>query len=229
MKLKPIALAAVLGLALAQAEAADVVGSTSGVWTNYSPLSATVTGAGTSVFTWGSGAAFQSPPNQLSFVGNAFASPFETKFKVGTVSYFNGTTAVGSTADTVDLRLTLNFTTPALGNVTGDYGFQLISTPNVGDPDGDADFVKLPGLFSSTAFMIGGTTYHVKLTGFENVVGDGFLVSDATEFHVREFGTASADLYAEVTTQAIPEPETYALMLAGLGVLSMVARRRKAR
>jgi hypothetical protein len=29
------------------------------------------------------------------------------------------------------------------------------------------------------------------------------------------------------TTAAIPEPETYALMMAGLGVIGFVARRRK--
>ena len=32
--------------------------------------------------------------------------------------------------------------------------------------------------------------------------------------------------YASPTMDAIPEPETYTLMLAGLAVLSLVARRR---
>ena len=167
-------------------------------------------------------------PNSLSFTGGLFASAFETKFKVGTLSYFNGTTALGSTADSVDLALTLNFTSPALGNVVGNYGFLLNSTPNTGTADENADFVSLPSLFSETSFLIGGTEYRVKLTGFENVVGDGFLASTASEFHVREGGTASADLYAVVTTATpVPEPETYALMLAGLGALGFMTRRRK--
>jgi hypothetical protein len=227
MNFRTMALAAAFGFAFAQAQAADVEGSTSGVWVNPLPGSATVTGVGTPVFTWGDSTGFGTPPNQLGFAGNAFASAFETKFKVGTISYFNGTTLLGTTADTVDLSLSLNFTSPALGAVVSNYGFALNTTPNVGTPDENADFVSLPSLFSTTSFLIGSTEYRVKLTGFENVVGDGFLVSSDTEFHVREGGTASADLYAVVTTAPVPEPETYALMLAGLGAVGMVARRRR--
>ena len=228
MKFRTIALAAAFGLAFTAAQAADVEGTTSGNWVNPVPGTATVTGVGTPVFTWGDSTGFGTPPNQLSFAGGAFASAFETKFKVGTISYFNGTTAIGSTADSVDLALTLDFTSPALGGIVSNYGFSLITTPNTGTEDENADFVALPSLFSSTSFFIGSTEYRVKLTGFENVVGDGFLVSSATEFHVREGGTASADLYAVVTTApAVPEPETYALMLAGLGVVGFMARRRR--
>lgn len=228
MELRAIVLAAAGAFAFASVQAADVEGSTSGVWVNPLPGTATVTGVGTSTFTWGDSSAFGSPPNSLSFTGGAFSSAFETKFKVGTISYFNGTTALGTTADSVDLGLTLNFTSPALGGVVGNYGFLLTTTPNVGTPDENADFVSLPSLFSETSFLIGGTEYRVKLTGFENVVGDGFLVSSATEFHVREGGTASADLYAVVTTASpVPEPETYALMLTGLGLLGLAARRRR--
>jgi hypothetical protein len=38
-------------------------------------------------------------------------------------------------------------------------------------------------------------------------------------------GTSTGDLNLQVS--AIPEPETYALMLAGLGALGFVAKRRK--
>jgi len=38
-------------------------------------------------------------------------------------------------------------------------------------------------------------------------------------------GTSTGDLNLQVA--AIPEPETYAILLAGLGLLGFVARRRK--
>ena len=89
--------------------------------------------------------------------------------------------------------------------------------------------LDLPTTFSTTSFPIGSTTCNVKPTGFEDIVGDGFLTSDDTALHVREGGTASADLFAEVTTQtaAVPEPQNMALMFAALGMTGLVARRRR--
>jgi hypothetical protein len=225
MKLHHLALACAATFAFAHAQAADVEGSTSGAWVNPAPAAppVVVTGVGTPVFTWGESAL----PNSLSFRGTAYASPFETPFRVGSISYFNGTTTLGTTPDSVQLALTLDFTNPALGAITSNYDFTLITTTNTADPIESADFVKLPSLFSSTSFFIGSTEYRVKLVGFDNVVGDGFLESSASELHVIEGGTASADLFAIVTTQPVPEPETYALMLAGLAAIGGVVRRRQ--
>ena len=222
----------VAGLALAVAQGAlaqPVSGTTTGVWVAPTPSAPPIvtTGVGTSTFTWGDATGFGTPPNSLSFAGGAFSGLLETPFKVGTITYFNGTTAIGSTPDSINLSLTLAFSLPALPPVVGSYLFTLNSTPNTGTADENADFVNLPSAFSSTDFLIGGTTYRVKLTDFENIIGDGFLTSDALQFHVREGGTASADLFASVTTQPVPEPETYALMLAGLMVITAVARRRR--
>ncbi len=219
-----------LGLVMAQAALAQPVsGSTSGVWVDPNPSAAPIVtaGVGTSIFAWGDSTGFGTPPNSLTFVGGPFNGVLETPFKVGTITYFNGTTALGSTPDSINLALTLNFGVPALPPVVSSYLFTLNSTPNTGTDDENADFVNLPSAFSSTDFLIGGTTYRVKLTDFENIVGDGFLTSNALQFHVREGGTASADLFASVTTQPIPEPETYALMLAGLAAVGAIARRRR--
>ena len=222
----------VLGMAVAQAGLAQSVGgSTAGTWVDPTPSLPPIvtTGLGTPDFTYGDGNGFGTGPNSLSFAGTTFASVVETPFRVGTITYFNGTTAVGTTPSSVMLNLGLTFTEPLLPPVFGSYLFTLNTTPNTSDPDASADFVDLPSGFSFTDFVIGSTTYRIRLTGFENVVGDGFLTSNPLQLHVREGLSARADLFAVVTTQVntIPEPETYALMLAGLAAVGVFARRRR--
>jgi len=170
----------------------------------------------------------------MTFAGVPFNTTTETPFQIGTLTYFNGTTVLGSTPNTIDLSIALTFTIPGAGTQTSDFTLGLVSTPNTSDPIASADYVYFPSAFSSTIFTIGTTQYTVMLTGFENVVGDaGFLGSNGnTEFHVEEGGTASADLYGEVTTNltgVVPEPSTF--FIAALGAGGMIAfelRRRKA-
>lgn len=207
--------------------AADpVVGTSSGTWVDPTPPSATVSGVGTPTFSWGRTTA-NSIDDLLTFTPVAgFSGTAGTPFKVGSVFYQNGAIFAGSQANSVSLQLDLNFSTPSFGPVTGKYVFDLVSTPNNSNPDQSADIINLPALSSSTSFVIGATQYQVKLSGFQNVVGDGFLTSSNSQFHVREQLSATADLYAVVTAQPVPEPATYGMMLAGLGVLGLLARRR---
>ena len=231
MKLHSILTMLVLATMAASAKPAPVAGSSSGQWVSPNPSGGSIvtTGVGTPDFTWGDASAFELGNNSLSFSGASFASVTETPFMVGSIQYHNGTTALGSTPDFISLALDLNFGAPSIGHVISTYVFGLNSTPNSDDPDASADFVSLPSGFSTTSFAIGSVIYNVKLTGFQNIHGDGFLASSASEFHVREGGIATADVYAVVTTQMIPEPQTYALMLAGLGAMGMVVRRRTRR
>ncbi len=85
---------------------------------------------------------------------------------------------------------------------------------------------------TSTTFSANGKTYTLQLTGFTNVVGDGFLQSNSNEFHVEEGQTASADLTGKITTNltAAPEPSTIvSACMAGLIGLGYAWRRRKAK
>jgi hypothetical protein len=150
-------------------------------------------------------------------------SPFgpiasEVPFQIGAITYTNGTIPSGTEADSVDLVITLTFTQPDGIDESFDFTFQLINTTNTSDPDESADFVFLPSLFPSSVFVVDDVAYTLELTGFQNVLGDGFLVSDATQFHVREQGTASAELWGKVTTNVsaiVPEPSTCAMGIAG--------------
>jgi hypothetical protein len=203
--------------------------STSGVFSN--PVlesSGVTTGVGTNFFTWGTPISGSSS-SSLGFAGvPSFSTSTETNFLLGTLEYHNGRIQTASGATGVDLEITLTFTIPAVPDQTFVFGLVLVNTPNVSDPDAAADYVFLPSSFSSTTFMFGGTEYTLEVLGFQNVIGDGFLASSGTEFHVREDLGASAELWGRVTAdipEPIPEPTT--LLLLGSGLLGLFGRRRR--
>ncbi len=72
-----------------------VSGTASATFTNPQPTGGAIatTGVGTASFTWG---ARFIPVNQMHFTGSAFASNFESPFKLGTLAYFNGLSATGT-------------------------------------------------------------------------------------------------------------------------------------
>ncbi len=214
-------------LAAMPAHAADVAGTTSGVFINPLPGTASVSGVGTNDFLYGDDAT-GGGRNELKFTGTPFSANFESQFKIGTLFYYNGATF--NPATSVDLKVTMDFSLPgALPDSISTFTFNLMSTDNVGTPEQQADFVYFPGVYGGNSFMIGGTTYFVELTGFQNVVGDGFLASDASALHVLENHSATADLYAKVTATAprgVPEPASWAMMVIGLGVVGTALRRR---
>ncbi len=119
------------------------------------------------------------------------------------------------------------------------------STVIIGNP-----MVAIPFFFDSFTFSlaapgdISGGTFSVGITGFTAVLqdatfaaigidtnpNDGFSFAGlaAGNYSLNFLGTAPAGgAYGGVLT-AVPEPETYALMLAGLGIVGFVAARRRA-
>src|SRR5882672_4855975 len=133
-------------------------GDSSGTFVNpVGPAGIVVTGVGTSHFTWGTG--IGGGPSSLDYNHFPFSGvPAETSFLLGTLTYFNGTIAGGSEANTVDLNLAVNFTDPSGISHSFLYGLQLINTPNTGDPIASADYVILSS-FPTTRFDVGGISY----------------------------------------------------------------------
>lgn len=210
------------------AHAVPIAGSSSGIFTNPTgPAGMQVTGVGTSSFTWGDGSAFGSPPSSLAFAGTSFSTETSIFFDIGDITYFNGTIAAGTQADTVDLELALSFTTPSGINESFTYLLSLINTPNTSDPNASADIVQFPTTLPTSTFTIGGTTFTVGLE-VGTVTGGGF--SSQTTFSVLEGQSATARLRGIVTSEGvaqIPEPGTLALF--GIGLIGLgFARRRSA-
>jgi MYXO-CTERM domain-containing protein len=180
------------------------------------------TGLGTNDFSWGVG----SPPSSLLFNGTAFSTEVDQPFVVGTLDYFNGSTAFGTQANSVDLEMTLNFTSPTGVDVVLVFPFELVNRPNNLGPIGGADSVFLSSQTAGRFFNIGNEFFSMEI-GFANATEGGF--ENVDEFFVLENETASADVIGVITSAVTPEPSTFVLALLGLLSLGMIGRRRRRR
>ncbi|GGB28686.1 hypothetical protein GCM10011380_17910 [Sphingomonas metalli] len=230
--MRNLALAAALGAAVfaSPALAANTVsGTTSATFTNPQPSTGVTTGIGTANVTWGTAATDVNKDfkaNSLSFKSNSpFAAALGQQFTIGSLTYYNGTILNGTELTGLTFNLSINFTDPALGLLTKSFALGLKSTPNTGTDDENADYIYLPSLQSTANFTANGQSYAFELRGFANVKGDGYLNSTSREFHVRENGTATADVYGVLT--AVPEPATWAMMLVGFGMVGAATRYRR--
>jgi hypothetical protein len=106
---------------------------------------------------------------------------------------------------------------PTISNVVGDT---LVSVANGGGPTGIFDF----------RFDLTGSQ-QTRLTANETVSWDATfsqpvtLTSDSFALHVQGLTTEQGGS-GWYTATPVPEPETYAMMLAGLGMLGFTARRK---
>jgi hypothetical protein len=69
------------------------------------------------------------------------------------------------------------------------------------------------------------------VVGSSSALEHDFLKVAAGNYHVEikgdAFGSKGGSYAGSMTVSAVPEPETYAMMLAGLGLIAVVSRRRK--
>ena len=183
------------------------------------------------------------PVNAFEFIPNAGSSDVVSgqTFSLGTFRYTNGQWF--PRAD-IGFTLTTHSAEPSFDGITLSGTMRLIST-SVGDvapfnPYDEADFFYLldnPSLGSARVFEAAnfhtslqpsgnpGNTGDFALTGFiGSLHPNGFVPLNAAGFTTRSIVGGPVDL--STIHPPIPEPESYAMLLAGLGLLGVVAHRK---
>jgi opacity protein-like surface antigen len=131
--------------------------------------------------------------------------------------------------------------------VQGQNTFIGMTGPN--DPlfSGGSDVITFLGLASGAYNFVvtlsgQNVTFNQTLSNLNGTKGEAFgngkyrffgveTTASVAPFKLNLFGTASAGaMYSgEVTVSAVPEPETYGMLMAGLGMLGFMARRKAAK
>jgi hypothetical protein len=187
------------------------------------------TGVGTSTFKWGDGQPnepiYGTPANEMSFIGNPFQVKDGVVFKIGDLTYYNGTVPQGTNVDSVSLNLALSFLAPFPFSEAFKYELDLENTTNVGDPEKDADSVIVKNTFSDRSFSFGGDDYLLELIGFSQDGGN----TAVRKFRVYENQNTTAGVYARITRITPPRKVPDPTSLAGLSIISIYLLSRKSK
>jgi hypothetical protein len=216
-----------------QAQALTFSGNSSGVWGEPTPGGMNPdfkasSPPGSNLFTWGDPDDFGTGPNQLTFAGNTFSSEMGSLFKIGDLTYFNGSVTPGTSVESVPLNLHVSFGDRVNVSEVFDFNFQLVNTPNDSPIAADnADFVYVGKNFGNRNFTFADKKYTLSLTGFREKES----TTDVSDFRVLEGKETTAAIFAKITqvppdTKTIPEPGT----VAGLSLLGiyLISRRKSA-
>ncbi|NJL49234.1 MAG: PTPA-CTERM sorting domain-containing protein [Leptolyngbyaceae cyanobacterium SM2_5_2] len=167
--------------------------------------------------------------NFVQFDGEgSFSASVDSIFKVGNLTYRNGTTLASTGFDgDFPLSIQLSFTNPSGINESFSYLFNILNTDNsTGDPvlDGDVLRFSAAGL-SNSSFTVGSTSYTLTLLGF--AADDGATLIN--QFNSPEGATATAGLYGKITAVPVepPAPIPTPALLPSLVTMGVAALRRR--
>ncbi|MEO8616730.1 MAG: choice-of-anchor K domain-containing protein, partial [Luteolibacter sp.] len=205
-------------------------GYTAGMDLHDAPASLSTSGpAGSAAFQWGMASTSSSYPHSSALwfqpITSSNVAPGES-FNIGSLFYRNGTITSNSGASSVDLALTLSFSSPSgIAPVSTVFTSDLINSPNTSDPVASADIVSLRNTAAPLNFKdAAGNQYFLELSfKVDQTTIDGTL-STPSEFRVFEGGQGRADLLGRFVTAPIPEPST--ALLSVLGALAFFRRKR---
>ena len=167
--------------------------------------------------------------------GSAMAAKVTVQ-KPGTVTITNRAAALGNTPATSG---------PVVQTIGGVNYTAFTDVYTFGVPDAkdsiSASFNQSVNLgknidFTSITLEGGGHTYNFTMTSANKVDEVWTLPSSikldhgvSYKFNVSGITTGSATYAGNLHVTAVPEPETYAMLLAGLGLVGAIARKRKAK
>lgn len=205
------------------------VGMVSGVFTNPQPATAVVSGVGTDRFAWGTGS-----PSSLAFSSQAFDTTPGAKFKLGRLTFTNGTNGAGTAADSVNLEISLSFDNIPEHNFKISPKLFIISTPNVeGDAQASADIVSGFG-YMLHAFEGGTVSVDLMARLNSGLTRTGLSQGDGSDVDLSPFDPAGIFSIGDFSfenlvgdgfiTLQVNEPSTYLLIVVALsGILALRA------
>ena len=216
-----------------QVEAAVFSGEVSGIWKQPQPginTQPVYSGVGTNAFSWGDPTRFPNAfANQLVFEGSSFSANMGSLFKIGDLTYRNGTVLLDTSVESVPLNLKLSFNKPPEVNqdFNYDYEFYLQNVPNLSDnPELNADFVFVNKNSAKPSFVYGGNTYTLSLTGFSQNNGK----TNVSEFRVLEPEKTTAPIFARINkvslSKTVPQPG-FLIGLSALGIYLIAQKKVK--
>lgn len=114
-------------------------------------------------------------------------------------------------------------------NATGlvELSFWYSARPGTATTTNDI-FVSFGNSFQTTVLHgVGNTTGTNQWQHFSQIIDLGKSGSAVLSFYARGVSDSYGGSLDNISVTAVPEPETYAMLLAGLGVMATIARRRK--
>jgi hypothetical protein len=209
-------------------------GYASGMDLYNAPTSLNPTGpAGSAAFQWGDPKSNSDYPHSSALWFQPLAATnvsAEKYFNLGYLYYRNGTIVTNTGATSVDIALSLNFSSPSgISPLTTSFTSDLINSVNGKDPVASADTVSLRKQGAALNFKdASGNTYYLELSFKVDSNTMNGTLSTADQFKVFEGSQGRAELLGRFTTTpyaaAIPEPSS--ALLTVLGVLALVRRKR---